>query len=168
VVINGTVHRVNAGRAALCVTSKGQASIGRFDANALQGCDQAIGAGPVILLRGKIANPAVEAETDEFVPFNPLGEDFIQLDWRKKVYNGRYPKTVIGVGRYANGRSYMVMMISKGVTGTDLAAQLKAMGCTEALGGDDDSSTQAIWRGAPVHSHSPREVPDAVAVYVRR
>ena len=91
----------------------------------------------------------------------------MQLDWRKKVYSGSYPKTVIGVGTHADGRAYLVMLISNGVGGLDLAEQLKALGCTDALGGDDDSSTQAVWRGAPVQSHSPRTVPDALGVYLR-
>jgi hypothetical protein len=167
VVINGTIHRVNPGRAALCLTPGGQAKIGLFDAAALAECEQAIGGGPAILWRGKIANPAVAAETDAYLPFNPLGEDFVQLDWRKKIYNGRYPKTVVGVGAHADGRAYLVMLISNGVKGLDLAEQLKALGCTDALGGDDDSSTQAVWRGKPVHSHSPRSVPDALGVYLR-
>jgi hypothetical protein len=167
VVINGTVHRVNAGRAALCLTRAGQAKIGLFDAGALAECEQAIGGGPVILWRGKIANTAVSTETDNYLPFNPLGEDFVQLDWRKKVYDGRYPKTAIGVGAHPDGRAYLVMLISEGVTGIDLAEQFKALGCTDAVGGDDDSSTQAVWRGAAVQSHSPRTVPDALAVYLR-
>jgi hypothetical protein len=168
VVINGTIHRVNPGRATLCITSDGQATIGLFDANALQACQQAIGAGPVILWHGKIANPDVGAETHEFLPFNPLGEDFVQLDWRRMIYSGSYPKTVIGVGRRPDGGSYLVMLTSDGVGGVDLAGQLKAMGCTEAIGGDDDTSTQAVWGGAPVQARSPRAVPDALAVYLRR
>ena len=167
VVINGKLLRANSGRAALCVTRDGQAKIGLFDARALSECEQAIGGGPVILWQGKIANPALNAETDSYLPFNPLGEDFVQLDWRKTVYSGRYPKTVIGVGTHADGRAYLVMLISNGVGGLDLAEQLKALGCTDALGGDDDSSTQAVWRGTPVQSHSPRTVPDALGVYLR-
>jgi hypothetical protein len=168
VVINGTIHRVNLGRAALCVTSQGQAKIGLFDADALRGCQQAIGAGPVILWHGKIANPDVGAETDEFLPFNPLGEDFVQLDWRRTIYSGSYPKTAIGIGKHADGTSYLIMLISNGIGGVDLAGQLKAMGCTEAIGGDDDSSTQAVWRGAPVQAQSPRAVPDALAIYLHQ
>jgi hypothetical protein len=167
VVINSKVLRANPGRAALCITSDGKAKIGRFDAGALGACDQAIGGGPVILLNGKIANPAVSAATDRYLPFNPLGEDFVQLDWRKTVYSGGYPKTVIGIGTHADGRAYLVMLISNGVGGLDIGEQLKALGCTDALGGDDDSSTQAVWRGASVQSHSPRTVPDALAVYLR-
>jgi hypothetical protein len=167
VVVNGKLLRANPGRAALCITGDSQASIGLFDVGALGECDQAIGGGPVILWKGKIANPAVSAESDRYLPFNPLGEDFVQLDWRKKVYSGTYPKTVIGVGAHADGRAYLIMLISNGVGGLDLAEQLKALGCTDALGGDDDSSTQAVWRGAPVQSHSPRTVPDALGVYLR-
>jgi len=167
IVINGKLLRVNAGRATLCLTKDGNAKIGLFDATALGQCEQAIGGGPVILWRGKIANPAVAAETDSYLPFNPLGEDFVQLDWRKMVYSGGYPKTVIGAGAHADGRPYLVMMISNGVGGLDLAEQLKALGCNDALGGDDDSSTQAVWRGASVQSHSPRTVPDALGVYLR-
>jgi hypothetical protein len=166
VVINGKLLRANPGRAALCVTSDRKALIGLFDTNALRQCDQAIGGGPVILWRGKIANPDVSAETDRYLPFNPLGEDFVQIDWRKKVYSGSYPKTVIGTGTHADGRAYLVLLISNGIGGLDLAEQLKALGCTDALGGDDDSSTQAVWRGAPVQSHSPRTVPDALGVYL--
>lgn len=167
VVINGTLLRANPGRAALCLTRDGQAKIGLFDTTKLGECEQAIGGGPVILWNGKIANPAVSAETEKYVPFNPLGEDFVQLDWRKTVYSGGYPKSIIGVGTHADGRAYLVMLISNGVSGLDLAEQLKALGCTDALGGDDDSSTQAVWRGASVQSHSPRTVPDALGVYVR-
>jgi hypothetical protein len=167
VVINGTLLRANPGRAALCLTNEGQAKIGLFDTTELRECQQAIGGGPVILWNGKIANPAASAETDKYLPFNPLGEDFVQLDWRKTVYSGGYPKSVIGVGAQANGHAYLVMLISNGVSGLDLAEQLKALGCTDALGGDDDSSTQAVWRGAAVQSHSPRTVPDALAVYLR-
>jgi hypothetical protein len=133
----------------------------------VQGCDQAIGAGPVILWNGKVANTDVQAETDAFVPFNPLNEDFVQLDWRKKIYNGTYPKTVVGIGAREDGRSYLVMAVSNGVTGVELASQLRAMGCFSALGGDDDTSTQAIWRGNRVFGHTVREVPDAIGIYIR-
>lgn len=167
VVINGTVHRVNAGRAALCIDKDGRARIGLFDATELQGCQQAIGAGPVILLNGKIASTEVSAENDEYVPFNPLGEDFIQLDWRKTVYNGLYPKTVAGVGELPDGRSFLVLLISNGVSGVDIARALRDMGVRDALGGDDDSSTQATWRGQNIWGRAGREVPDAIGVYVR-
>lgn len=166
VVIDGTIHRVNAGRAALCISPDGHATIGRFERAALADCEQALGAGPMILWRGKVANPAVAAETDAFVPFNPLGEDFVQIDWRRTVYSGRYPKTAVGVGAREGGGSYLVMLVSYGVTGVDLAGQLQAMGCTEALGGDDDTSTQAVWRGAPVRTGAVQRVPDALAVYL--
>ncbi|MFL5804723.1 MAG: phosphodiester glycosidase family protein [Roseiflexaceae bacterium] len=166
VVINGRVHRVNPGRAALCI-SGARARIGLFDAQQARACEQAIGAGPVILWQGKIANPDVGAATDAFVPFNPLGEDFVLLDWRKKIYTGQYPKSVVGVGAREDGRSYLVLLVSYGVTGVELTAQLKAMGCTEALGGDDDTSTQAVWRGAPIRRSAVQEVPDALAVYTR-
>lgn len=167
VVINGVVRRVNPGRASVCITSDGHAKIGLFDAAALQNCQQAIGAGPVVLWKGKIANTQVTTETDEFVPFNPLHEDFTQLDWRKKIYNGTYPKTVIGVGTRADGRSYLVMLVSYGVRGVDVARELREMGCTDALGGDDDTSTQAIWRGVPVRTNRVQKVPDALAIYLR-
>jgi hypothetical protein len=167
VVIDGRVHRVNPGRAALCI-SGGRAQIGLFDAGQAGACEQAIGAGPVILWQGKIANPDVGAATEAFVPFNPLGEDFVQIDWRRKVYTGGYPKSVVGVGAREDGRSYLVMLVSYDVGGVELAAQLKAMGCTEALGGDDDTSTQAVWRGVPIRQRAVQEVPDALAVYVRQ
>lgn len=166
VVINGTVHRINPWRATLCIQGH-YAKIGLFDAEQVEGCDQAIGAGPVILWNGKVANTDVQAETDAFVPFNPLNEDFAQLDWRKKIYNGTYPKTVVGIGAREDGRSYLVMAVSNGVTGVELASQLRAMGCFSALGGDDDTSTQAIWRGNRVFGHTVREVPDAIGIYIR-
>jgi hypothetical protein len=168
VVINGEIRRVNPGRAALCITRDGRAEIGRYDAKALEQCEQAIGAGPVVLWQGKIANPAVTSETSQFLPFNPLNEDFVLLDWRRKIYSGNYPKSVIGIGTEVNGTPYLIMVTSYGVTGVDLAGQLKAMGCSAALGGDDDTSTQAVWRGAVLQPRNVREVPDAVAVYVRR
>jgi len=167
VVIDGKLRHLNAGRAALCIASNGRAQIGLFDAVQVGQCQQAIGGGPMILLGGKIANPKVAAPTDRFVPYNPLKEDFVQLDWRRSVYMGTQPKSVIGVGRRDNGGSYLVLAVSYGVRGLDLAEQLKALGCSDALGGDDDSSTQAVWRGTPVYERAVGEVPDALAVYVQ-
>jgi hypothetical protein len=168
VVINGTIHRVNPWRSALCITHDRRAQIGLFDEAELQACAQAIGAGPVILWNGKIANPDVSTETDEFVPFNPLGENFVQLDWRTMIYTGLYPKTAICVGNRADGVAYLALAVSYDMNGIDLARQLRDMGCRNALGGDDDTSTQMIWRGAPIQPRQVREVPDAVGVYVRR
>jgi Phosphodiester glycosidase len=167
VVINGVVHRVNPGRGALCITPGLRAIIDRLDAQALAGCQQAIGGGPVILWQGKIANPAVSAEDGEQIPFNPLGEDFTQLDWRVKIYTGTYPKTAVCVGDLPGGRSFLVLANSVGIVGTELARALRDMGCTTALGGDDDTSTQAVWRGHPLWSNQPRAVPDAIGVYLR-
>ncbi|MGB9632955.1 MAG: phosphodiester glycosidase family protein [Chloroflexaceae bacterium] len=168
VVINGVVHRVNPWRGALCITADRRAMIGLFDAEALRGCQQAVGGGPVILWKGKIANPAVAAETDEFLPFNPLGEDFVQLDWRITVYSGAYPKTAVCVGDLPGRRSFLVLANSAGITGVELAHALRDMGCHEALGGDDDTSTQAVWRGQALWPRPQRPVPDAIAVYLRR
>lgn len=168
VVVDGQVLRVNPGRAAVCIAKDGRARVGLFDAAALRDCQQAAGAGPVILWKGKIANPDVAAENDRFVPYNPLGEDFVQIDWRRMIYSGRYPKTAVGVGTRPDGGAFVVMTVSYGVTGVDLAGQLKAMGCSDALGGDDDTSTQAVWRGEPVQSGPVQNVPDALVVYVRR
>lgn len=167
VVVNGTVHRVNAGRGTLCIRPDGRALIGLFDAEKIKSCQQAVGGGPVILWDNKVVSTSVAEPTEQFLPFNPINEDFIQLDWRKKIYDGTYPKTAIGVGTNDDGSSYLVMATSYGINGIDFASQLKALGCTTALGGDDDTSTQATWRGNPVQPGSPREVPDAVAVYVR-
>ena len=166
VVINGTQHRVNPGRAALCITPEYTATIGLFSAEALRACEQANGAGPVILWQGKLANPTVSEPTEEFVPFNPLGEDFTQLEWRRKIFGGSYPKTAVGIGRQA-GQTFLVFATSYGMSGLELAGQLKAMGCSDALGGDDDTSTQAAWRGQQARPGQVREVPDALAVYMR-
>lgn len=166
VVINGTIHRVNPGRATLCIRPDHTALIGLLDAEATRQCAQAVGAGPVILLDGKIANPTVTAPDEEFVPFNPLGEDFVQLDWRRRVYEGAYPKTAIGIGN-AGGRDFLVLAVSYGITGVEFARHLREMGCHTALGGDDDSSTQAVWLGAPVVNRPVQAVPDALAVYTQ-
>lgn len=166
VVINGQVLRVNPGRAVLCIDPGQRARIDLFSAEALAGCRQAIGGGPVILWQGKIANPAVGAPEGEYIPFNPLGEDFAQLDWRVKIYNGGYPKTAVCVGDRPGG-SFLVLANTSGVVGVEFARALRDMGCTAALGGDDDTSTQATWRGQPLWSNQPREVPDAIGVYVR-
>lgn len=167
VVINGVVHRVNPGRGALCIDHGRRAMIDLFDAEELKGCSQAVGGGPVMLWQGKIANPAVQAPDGEYLPFNPLGEDFVQLDWRIKIYNGTYPKTAVCVGDLPGGSSFLVLANTSGVVGVDFARALRDMGCTTALGGDDDTSTQGVWRGQPLWSNSPRAVPDAIGVYVR-
>lgn len=167
VVVNGTIQRVNAGRGTLCLAADGRATIGLFDAEKLKQCAQAMGGGPVILWDGKVVSTDVSEPNDEFLPFNPLNEDFVQLDWRKKIYNGTYPKTAVGIGTNSDGSSYLVMAVSYGINGVEFAKQLKALGCHAALGGDDDTSTQATWRGAPVRGGAVREVPDAIAVYVK-
>lgn len=167
VVVNRQVLRVNSGRSALCI-SGGNAEIGLFDAERVRQCDQAIGAGPVILWQGKIANPHVTHADAQYIPFNPLGEDFVQLDWRRQVYSGSYPKSVVGVGADPDGTSYLVMLVSYGVSGVDLVAQLQSMGCSAALGGDDDTSTQAVWRGQPLHPRAVQKVPDALAIYIQQ
>jgi len=166
VVIDGVVHRVNGGRGAVCIRPDQTATIGKLGAAELAGCAQAIGGGPVIVWGGKLANPDVGAETAEFVPFNPLGEDFVQLDWRVMIYRGHYPKTAVCVGERPDGRSFVVLANSTGLVGLEFAAALRDMGCHSALGGDDDTSTQAVWRGSPVWSVG-RPVPDALAVYAR-
>ncbi len=74
---------------------------------------------------------------------------------------------MVGVGTREDGRSYLVMLVSYGISGVDLAEQLRAMGCTAALGGDDDTSTQAVWRGQRIRQGNVREVPDALGVFVR-
>jgi hypothetical protein len=168
VVVDGVVRRVNAGRAALCISPELRASIGLFSAEALAGCAQAAGAGPVILWQGQVASTAVAQPSADLLPFNPLGEDFVQLDWRKKIYNGLYPKTAIGVGDLPDGGSFLVLATSSGVAGEEFARALRDMGCRDALGGDDDTSTQATWRGQPVWPRPARDVPDAIAVYLRR
>ncbi|MFQ3664108.1 MAG: phosphodiester glycosidase family protein [Chloroflexaceae bacterium] len=168
VVINGVVHRVNPWRGALCITDDGRALIDLFDAQELRSCWQAVGGGPVILWKGRIANPVVSAATDEFLPFNPLGEDFVQLDWRITVYSGTYPKTAVCVGDLPGGRSFLVLATSAGITGVELARALRDMGCHDALGGDDDTSTQAVWRDQALWPRPQRPVPDAIAVYVRQ
>lgn len=164
VVINGTVHRVNPGRSALCITPELTARVGLFSAEDLKGCAQAIGAGPIILWQHRIASTGVDAPTDELLPFNPLNEDFVQLAWRVKIYNGRYPKTAACVGDRPDGRSFVILVNSTGITGETLARAMRDMGCRDALGGDDDTSTQATWRGSPIWPGT-REVPDAIGVY---
>ncbi len=164
VVINGEVLRVNAGRGTFCLTGS-DAGIGLFDAATLERCTQAVGGGPVILWQGKIANTTIVTENDVYIPFNPLNEDFTQLDWRKMIYDGTYPKTAIGIGVQSGGTRYVILAISMNMIGTDFAQQLRDMGCTDALGGDDDTSTQLVWRGQQVRPGTVREVPDALAVY---
>jgi hypothetical protein len=167
VVINGEVQRVNPGRSALCIRADNSAAIGVFDQRRAATCQQAAGAGPVLLLGGRIANPAVSAETREYVPFNPLDEDFTQLDWRRKVFQGDYPKTMIGLGRHAAGFDYLVLMATYGIDGVAGLEQLQAMGCSEAIGGDDDTSTQLVWRGSQIVRRQVRAVPTAIGVYAR-
>jgi hypothetical protein len=166
VVINGVIHRVNPWRSALCIRPDRRAIIGLFSADELRECAQAIGGGPVVLWGGKIASTDAQAVSDQFIPFNPLGEDFVQLDWRKKIYNGSYPKTVAGIGRHPSGNDYVVLMVSNGIGGVEMAAQLLALGCSDAIGGDDDTSTQMAWRGQTVFGARARAVPDAIAVYL--
>ncbi|MBX0329854.1 phosphodiester glycosidase family protein [Oscillochloris sp. ZM17-4] len=166
VVVDGVVHRVNAGRSTVCVTPDRRAVIGRFNASDLAGCAQAAGAGPIILWQSRVASLAADRPSDDMLPFNPLGEDFSQIDWRKKIYAGRYPKTAIGVGELPGGGHFLVLATAEGALGEEIARALREMGCSDALGGDDDTSTQAVWRGRPVWERPGRPVPDAVAVYV--
>ncbi|MFO7170825.1 MAG: phosphodiester glycosidase family protein [Chloroflexota bacterium] len=168
VMIDGQVLRVNPWRAAVCVTRDARAMIGLFNEQQLiaSGCEQAFGAGPVFLWNGKIVNPEVASEDSEFIPFNPLGENFTQLQDRIRYYMDASPKTVVGIGTREDGRSFLVLATSVGVPGIELARHLRGMGCTAVLGADSGSSTQMVWRGAPLADRPPREVADALAVYV--
>jgi hypothetical protein len=167
VVINGVVHRVNAGRAALCIKPDRTAAIGLFNAQDLAGCAQAVGGGPVILWEGRIASTAVQAPTADRLPFNPLNEDFVQIEWRRTVYNGPHPKTAVCIGNAPDGVTFLVLANTTGIAGETFAEALRAMGCHTALGGDDNSSTQLTWRGAQLWPGNVRQVPDAIGVYVR-
>lgn len=167
IVLDGKVLRSNPGRGTLCITHERKAEIGKFTTEDLARCEQAFGGGPVILWENKIANPDVAAPTDEFLPFNPLGEDFVQLDWRKNVYTGRYAKTAVGIGLLGNGESYLVLATTQNMLGVDFARQLRDMGCYAALGGDDDTSTQAVWRANLLRPTNPRAVPGAIGVYIQ-
>ncbi len=166
VVIDGVVQRVNPWRSTLCIGPDRSATLNFFDPRSILQCEQAAGAGPVILWRGKIVNPDVLSETEEFLPYNPLGEDFVQLDYRIETYRSVRPKTAIGTGMLADGSFYLVLMNARNTTGLVMARALRDLGCFDASGGDDGSSTQMVWRGRPVADLVGREVPSAVAVYV--
>lgn len=168
VVIDSQVLRSNPGRGTLCITHERRAEIGKLSTEELARCAQAIGGGPALLWENKIVNPDVAIAEGEFLPFNPLGEDFVQLDWRKKIYTGRYPKTAVGIGLLESGESYLVLAASYDMLGIDLARQLRDMGCYAALGGDDDTSTQMVWRGQLTRARDVRAVPDALGVYWAR
>lgn len=168
VVIDGKVLRSNPGRATLCIGERGAASIGMLSTKALGECQQAIGGGPVILWEGRVASTDVDSVQGDLVPFNPLGEDFVLLDWRKHIYTGTFPKTAACVGLLDSGESYLVLANATNMVGVDMAHQLRDMGCYAALGGDDDTSTQLVWRGQLVREKTIRPVPDAIAVYIRQ
>jgi hypothetical protein len=40
------------------------------------------------------------------------------------------------------------------------------MGCSEAIGGDDDTSTQIAWRGKQIDTRKVRAVPTTIGVYM--
>jgi hypothetical protein len=168
VMVDGAIHRVNPWRAALCVTPGGRAEIGLFNEAKLRqlGCEQAFGAGPVFLWEGRVVNPEVSKADEEFTTFNPLNENFAQLEDRVRFYLDASPKTAVGVGMREDGRSYLVIATTAGVPGIELARHMRGMGCTAVLGADSGSSTQMVWRGAPLADRPPREVADALAVYV--
>lgn len=167
IVSEGKILRVNPGRAALCINAEGQAQIGLFNPTQLQQCQQAFGAGPVLMLAGKIVHPELQQETPGFLPFNPLQEDFAQIEWRRTVYAGRYPKTIICIGQQDKQRSYAVLLTAYDAYGIDIMQELRAMGCTAAIGGDDDSSTQLVWQGEMTVARPVRAVPDAIGIYIR-
>lgn len=168
VVVNGVAQRINPWRSTLCIGPDRSATLNFFDERTITQCEQAAGAGPVIVWRKKIANPDVSAETEEFLPYNPLGEDFVELGYRIETYRSTRPKTAIGTGILADGRFYLVLMNALDTNGLTVAQALRDLGCIDASGGDDGSSTQMVWRGAPVAGRVGREVPTAVAIYVRR
>ncbi|GAB4119944.1 MAG: hypothetical protein Fur005_14390 [Roseiflexaceae bacterium] len=168
VVIDGVIQRINAGRSALCIDRNDRASIGVFDDRKAALCRQAAGAGPIAMWAGKVTNPAVGEESERFLPFNPFGEDFVQDEWRRTVYSGSYPKTFIGIGRHSAGHDYLVFLTSYGVDGVTAVQALREMGCTSAIAGDDDTSTQLVWRGQLISGGEGRPVPTAIGIYLRQ
>jgi hypothetical protein len=167
VVIDGEVLRVNPWRSALCLKAGGQAEIGLFDAARAAGCAQAVGAGPVLMKDRRIVHPDPAAVGDEFIGWNPLGENFVQMDWRITSFVETHPKTTACVGPRGDGGSFLVLATSYGMPGVEVLRHMRAMGCIDAIGADNDTSTQMVWRGAPVIDRPQREVPDALGIYVR-
>ncbi len=167
IVVDGFVQRLHPARATLCIGPDNSATINLFDSRSIEQCEQAAGAGPMLLWRGKIANPDVPVETDLYVPYNPLGEDFAQLDYRIDSYRGFRPKTAIGVGILSDGRFFLVLANAENINGMTMMKALRDMGCYDASGGDDGSSTQMVWQGQAVAGRVGRAVPSAVAIYVR-
>lgn len=167
IVVDGFVQRLHPGRATLCIGPDDSATINLFDSRSIEQCEQAAGAGPMLLWRGKIANPDVQTETELYVPYNPLNEDFAQLGYRIESYRGFRPKTAIGVGMLEDGRSFLVLANAEQLNGQTMIRALRDMGCYDASGGDDGSSTQMVWRGQAVAGRVGRAVPSAVAIYVR-
>jgi hypothetical protein len=165
VVIDGVLQHINPWRAAICLGHDGVPTVGIYDRRGLEECAQAAGAGPVLIWRGKIATPDVASETDAFLPYNPLGEDFQQLDYRIENFRGRRPKTALCIGVLRGGTFYIVLANGTNSTGTELAQAMRELGCVDAIGGDDGSSTQMAWQGQAVDGLVGREVPTAIGIY---
>ncbi len=167
IVVDGFVQRLHPRRATLCIGPDNSATINLFDSRSIEQCEQAAGAGPLLLRHGKIANPDVQAETELYVPYNPLHEDFAQLSYRIDSYRGFRPKTAIGIGMLGDGRFFLVLANAENINGMTMMTALRDMGCYDASGGDDGSSTQMVWRGQAVAGRVGRAVPSAVAIYLR-
>ena len=165
VVIDGAIQHMNQWRSALCMGHDGVPTVGIYDQQGLSECVQAAGAGPVLIWRGKIATPDVGSATDTLLPYNPLGEDFQQIEYRVENYRGRRPKTALGVGVLSSGVFYLVLANATNSTGMEFAQALRELGCVDALGGDDGMSTQMAWLGQPVDGIIGREVPTAIGIY---
>jgi hypothetical protein len=165
VVIDGVLQHINPWRAAICMGHDGVPTVGIYDRRGLEECAQAAGAGPVLIWRGKIATPDVASETDAFLPYNPLGEDFQQIDYRVENFRGRRPKTALCIGVLRSGVFYLVLANGTNSTGTELAQAMRELGCVDAIGGDDGSSTQMVWQGQAVDGLVGREVPTAIGLY---
>jgi hypothetical protein len=155
---DGVTFRTNPGRGVICVSNnQNRAAIGLFTDQQLSECDFAAGAGPIFLVDGQIAGKEIK--------LNPLNEDFVQWGWRRDMYQNSLPKTMICIIKDQHNDK-LVLMNSYGVMGVDLAVYLRdTLGCSYGIQGDDDGSTQAIWKGSNLFPRAVNAVPSAVSLY---
>lgn len=165
-VIDGEVLLANVERTTVCRLPDGTIRIRPQTKEEIAQCDQATGGGLTFLYEGRIAG--IEGN-----PFNMLNEGFALIERRKQAYDTGEPKTAFAIGRLPDGRQIGMLIVSRGLTGPQVALNLRdKKGMEYATWFDSGSSTQGVVYGDKgeydMDGITPnRPVPNGWMVYVR-
>jgi hypothetical protein len=169
------IYIPNPERACIGIKADNTPELGYYGINEIKSFKFAFGAGPIVLIPGeeripKVADPSLPVgnQTPDTIWFNPHNEYFANQDTRISLYSNKSPQTMCAIGRVSPSLPFIVFAASNGgITGFNLAQELRKMGASHAILLDGDSQTGLLHYG-PNQSFQGFEqdpVPVAIATY---